>query len=234
MFSLSASPNPLQRMRLATLVIAGALILTTLNPAGAATKPEELVEKAALTVEKLMVDPNLPELRRYMKRAQAVLIIPQLIKGGLIIGGEGGSGVMLVKGSDGTWSSPAFYTLGAASFGLQIGGVMSEVVFTIMNDGAITAILDNQFKLGADASVAVGPIGKGVEASTTTNLSDDIYAFSKSVGLFGGGVLEGAMIVKRTSWNELYYAAGADPQKILVERMFFNPHADRLRASLPN
>jgi lipid-binding SYLF domain-containing protein len=234
MFSLSASPNPLQRMRLATLVIAGALFLTTLNPAGAATKPEELVEKAALTVEKLMVDPNLPELRRYMKRAQAVLIIPQLIKGGLIIGGEGGSGVMLVKGSDGTWSSPAFYTLGAASFGLQIGGVMSEVVFTIMNDGAITAILDNQFKLGADASVAVGPIGKGVEASTTTNLSDDIYAFSKSVGLFGGGVLEGAMIVKRTSWNELYYAAGADPQKILVERMFFNPHADRLRASLPN
>ena len=234
MFSLSALPNPLQRMRLPALVVASALILTTLNPAGAATEPEELVEKAALTVEKLMVDPNLPELRRYMKRAQAVLIIPQLFKGGLIIGGEGGSGVLLVKGSDGSWSSPAFYTLGGASFGLQIGGEMSEVVFTIMNDGAITAILDHQFKLGADASVAVGPIGKGIEASTTTNLSDDIYAFSKSVGLFGGGVLEGSAIIKRTSWNELYYAAGADPQKILVERMFFNPHADRLRASLPN
>ncbi len=234
MTSLSALQNPLHRTWLAALVIASALFLTTLNPAGAATKPEELVEKATLTVEKLMVDPNLPELRRYMERAQAVLIIPQLIKGGLIIGGEGGSGVLLVKGSDGSWSSPAFYTLGAASFGLQIGGQLSEVVFTFMNDGAITAILDNQFKLGADASIAVGPIGKGVEASTTTNLSDDIYAFSKSVGLFGGGVLEGAAIVKRTSWNELYYAAGADPQKILVERMFFNPHADRLRSSLPN
>ena len=163
-----------------------------------------------------------------------MLIIPQLIKGGLIIGGEGGSGVLLVKGSDGSWSSPAFYTLGGASFGLQIGGEMSEVVFTIMNDGAIKAILDNPFKMGADLSVAVGPIGKGVGASTTTNFSDDVYAFSKSVGLFGGGTLEGTAIVKRTSWNELYYAADADPQKILVERMYFNPHADRLRTSLPN
>ena len=234
MSSLLALQSPLHRAWLAALLVAGALILTSLNPAGAATKPEELVEKAALTVEKLMIDPNLPELQRYMENAQGVLIIPQLFKGGLIVGGEGGSGVLLVKGSDGSWSSPAFYTLGGASFGLQIGGQMSEVVFTIMNDGAVQAILDNQFKLGADASVAVGPIGKGVEASTTTNFSDDIYAFSKSVGLFGGGVLEGAAIVKRTNWNELYYAAGANPQKILVERMYFNPHADRLRASLPN
>lgn len=230
----SALRNPLQRIWLAALVVASALILATLKPAVAATEPEELVEKAALTVEKLMVDPNLPELRAYLERAQGVLIVPQLIRGGLIVGGEGGSGVLLVKGSDGSWSSPAFYTLGGASFGLQIGGEMSEVVFTIMNDGAVDALINNQFKLGADASVSVGPVGKGVEASTTSNLSDDIYAFSKSVGLFGGGVLEGAAIIKRTAWNELYYAAGADPRKILIDRKYFNPHADRLRASLPN
>lgn len=230
----SALRNPLQRIWLAALVVASALILATLKPADAATEPEELVEKAALTVEKLMVDPNLSELRAYLERAQGVLIVPQLFRGGLIIGGEGGSGVLLVKGSDGSWSSPAFYTLGGASFGLQIGGEMSEVVFAIMNDGAVDALINNQLKLGADASVSVGPVGKGVEASTTTNLRDDIYAFSKSVGLFGGGVLQGAAIVKRTAWNELYYAAGADPRKILIDRKYFNPHADRLRASLPN
>lgn len=234
MFACSALQNPLQRTWLATLVVAGALILATLNSAGAATKPEELVENAALTVEKLMIDPEMPELHRYMDRAQAVLIIPQLYKGGLVIGGEGGSGVLLVKGSDGSWSSPAFYTLGGASFGLQIGGAVSEAVFTIMNQGAVDAILKNQFKMGADLSVAVGPIGKGIKASTTTNMSDDIYAFSKSVGLFGGGALEGTGIFKRTNWNELYYAAGADPEKILIDRIYFNPHADRLRASLPN
>jgi len=234
MSALSALQNPLHRIWLAALVMASALILATARPAGAVTEPEVLVDRATLTLEKLMVDPNMSELRTYIERAQGVLIVPQLFRGGLIIGGQGGSGVLLVKGSDGSWSSPAFYTLGGASFGLQIGGEMSEVVFTIMNEGAVDALINSQFKMGADASVSVGPIGKGIEASTTTNFSDDIYAFSKSVGLFGGGVLEGSAVVKRTAWNELYYAAGADPEKILIDRKYFNPHADKLRASLPN
>ena len=159
-----------------TSVLTLALVLTGARPAAAASEPEALVEKAALTIEKLLVDPDLTELAPFVDRAQAVLIIPQLVKGGFIIGGEGGSGVLLVRGSDGTWSPPAFYTLAAGSIGLQIGGQVSEVVFTIMNDGAVDAVLDENFKLGADASVALGPLGKGVEASTTTNLSDDIYA----------------------------------------------------------
>ena len=209
------------------------LVLAAAQPAAAASEPEELVEKAALTIEKLLVDPDLRELAPFVDRSQAVLIIPQLVKGGFIIGGEGGSGVLLVKGSDGTWSPPAFYTLAAGSIGLQIGGQVSEVVFTIMNDGAVDAVLDENFKLGADASVALGPLGKGVEASTTTNLSDDIYAFSKAVGLFGGGALEGAAILKRAEWNAAYYTAGAEPRAIVIDRKYFNPHADRLRAALP-
>lgn len=233
MRTLSASAIPLRARWLAFAVLATALIISSLRPANAATKPEELVEKARLTIEKLLIDPNLPALRDYVERSQGILIIPQLIKGGFLVGGEAGSGVLLVKGSDRTWSSPAFYTLAAGSFGLQIGGQVSEVVFTIMNDGAVNALLDNNFKLGADVSVAVGPLGKGVEVSTTTNLSDDIYAFSRSVGLFGGGALEGAAILNRKSWNEIYYAEGADPREIVIERKFFNPHADRLRISLP-
>lgn len=234
MSALSALQNPLHRIWLAALVAASALILATVKPAGAVSEPEVLVDEATLTIEKLMVDPNMPELRAYLEHAHGVLIVPQMFRGGLIVGGQGGSGVLLVKGSDGSWSSPAFYTLGGASFGLQIGGEMSEVVFTIMNQGAVDALINNQFKMGADASVSVGPIGKGIAASTTTNFSEDIYAFSKSVGLFGGGVLEGSAVLKKTSWNELYYAAGADPEKILIDRKYFNPHADKLRASLPD
>jgi lipid-binding SYLF domain-containing protein len=233
MRTLSAFAIPLRARWLVLAILATAFVILSLRPANSATAPEELVEKATLTIEKLLVDPNLPELRGYVEKSQGVLIIPQLVKGGLLIGGEGGSGVLLIKGSDGTWSSPAFFTLAAGSFGLQIGGQVSEVVFTIMNDGAVNAILDNSLKLGADASIAVGPLGKGVEASTTTNLSDDIYAFSRSVGLFGGGALEGAAILNRKSWNEIYYAEGADPREIVIERRFFNPHADRLRISLP-
>lgn len=234
MSALSALQNPLHRIWLAALVAASALILATVKPAGAVSEPEVLVDEATLTIEKLMVDPNMPELRAYLEHAHGVLIVPQMFRGGLIVGGQGGSGVLLVKGSDGSWSSPAFYTLGGASFGLQIGGEMSQVVFTIMNEGAVDALINNQFKMGADASVSVGPIGKGISASTTTNFSEDIYAFSKSVGLFGGGMLEGSAVLKKTSWNELYYAAGADPEKILIDRKYFNPHADKLRASLPN
>ncbi len=229
--SLCKAPQPFAR--LAVLALVWVLILAVGRPADAASKPEELVEKAALTIEKLLVDPNLPQLSGFVEKSQAVLIFPQLVKGGFIVGGEGGSGVLVVKGSDGSWSAPAFYTLAAGSFGLQIGGQVSEVVFTIMNDAAVDNMLGDNFKLGADASVAIGPIGQGIEASTTINLRDDIYAFSKTVGLFGGGSLEGAAIFKRTEWNEIYYTAGAVPRDILIDRKYFNPHADRLRDALP-
>ncbi len=201
--------------------------------AAAATNGEELVETSRFVAERLLADKEFFNLETYVKRAKGVLIIPELVKGGFIIGAEGGSGVLMVRGSDGSWSNPAFYTLAAGSIGLQIGGEVSEVVFTLMNEGAVNAILSNEFKLGADASVAVGPIGAGIEASATTNLDADIYAFSKSVGLFGGGALEGAKLFTRESWNTAYYGAGANPRDIVVHRKFHNVQSDKLRAALP-
>ena len=180
-----------------------------------------------------MGDPNLPYLETYVKNARGVLIIPELVKGSFFVGAEGGSGVLMVRGGDGTWSSPAFYTLAAGSFGLQIGGQVSEVVFTLMTEGAVQALLANEFKLGVDASVAVGPFGLGVEASTTTNLDADIYAFAKTVGLYGGGSLEGAKLFSRASWNETYYGASASPRAVVIDRAFFNPQAEQLRSAVP-
>lgn len=201
--------------------------------AGAASEPDQLVDKSRLTIEALLSDPEMPELQNYIKSAKGVLIFPQIVKGGFIVGAEGGSGVFLVKGKDGTWSPPAFYTLAAGSVGLQIGGEVSQVVLTVMNDGAVDSVLKSQFKLGADASVAVGPIGKGVEASTTTNLGLDVYAFSKSQGLFGGGALEGAAILKREAWNGEYYGGQPTPRDIVIDRKVTNSKADELRAALP-
>ena len=198
----------------------------------AETDAKGLVDKSRATIASMLIDPEVAELKGFIDRARAVLIIPQLVKGGFIIGGEGGSGVLMVKADDGTWSPPAFFVLAAGSIGLQIGGQVSEVVFTIMNDGAVDSILNSNFKLGADASVAVGPIGKGVEASTTTNLKADIYAFSRVVGLFGGGALEGAAILPRDEWNQGYYGAPAAPKSIVLERRFYNTHADPLRQVL--
>lgn len=215
------------------LAVLAALASAPARPAAAAGLGEELVEESRFSIERMLDDPSLSELKPYVEKARGILIIPELVKGGFILGAEAGSGVLLVRGSDGSWSSPAFYTLAAGSVGLQAGGQVSEVVFTLMTDGAVRAILDHEFKFGADASVALGPYGKGVEASTTTNLSADIYAFSRAVGLFGGGGIEGAKLIARRKLNDEYYGAQAAPRAVVIERTFYNPQADKLRAALP-
>ncbi len=203
------------------------------RPAVAASAAEELVAESRFSIERMLVDDELPELKGYVTRARGLLIIPQLVKGGFILGAEAGSGVFMVRGGDGTWSAPAFYTLAAGSIGLQMGGQVSEVVFTVMNEGAVEALLGSEIKLGADLSVTVGPIGKGLEVSTTTNLGADVFAFSKNVGLFGGGALEGAKLFARKKLNQAYYGPGATPRAIVIERNFFNPQSEKLRQAAP-
>ena len=226
-------PNTVCRAAFAA-VLAAALLATGLaRPAVAASAPEELVEKSRFLIERLLVDEEMPELKGYVSRARGLIIIPELFKGAFVVGAEGGSGVMMVRGSDGTWSAPAFYTLAAGSIGLQIGGQVSEVVFAVMNDGAVDALLSSEIKLGGTLSFTVGPIGKGVEASTTTNFGADVFAFSKNVGVFGGGALSGAKLFTRKELNEGYYGPGAAPRGIVIDRTFFNPQSEKLRMAAP-
>jgi lipid-binding SYLF domain-containing protein len=220
-------------MRTALLAIGFALIaIGFARPAAALSDQQEVIDKARITFDKLITSPEFAELPNYVKRAKAIMIFPELVKGGFIIGGEGGSGVLMVRDPAQGWSFPAFYTLAAGSLGLQIGGQVSEVVLTVMSDKALDAVIDNQMKLGGDVSMAAGPLGKGMEASTTTNLEADVYSFAKTAGLFGGVSLEGAGILKRDSWNANYYGSGATPYAILIERRFTNPNAQSLRDAL--
>ena len=222
--------NTLKMSALGLVLLASALLIA--RPAGALSEQEELVERSRLTFLKLIDHPDFPELKQYVHHAKAVLIVPSLIKGGFFIGGEGGSGVLVARSAEGGWSYPAFYTLGAGSLGIQFGGQVGEVVFTIMTENGLKAVLSNQMKLGVDASVAVGPLGKGVEASTTTNFNSDIYQFAKTEGLFGGGAFEGALIYKREEWNRGFYGRGVTPQQIVLRNEVANPAADPLRQAL--
>ncbi|MHA1600916.1 MAG: lipid-binding SYLF domain-containing protein [Alphaproteobacteria bacterium] len=217
----------------ALAAVGAVLFLGMAGPAHAEVTAEELVAESRFTVERMLTDPDRPEVRPVVEKARGVLIFPELLKGGFIIGAEGGSGVLMVRGGDGSWSSPAFYTLAAGSFGLQAGAQVSEAIFALMNDGAVTAFMSDEFKLGADASVAVGPLGAGIEASTTTHFDKDIYAFSRATGLFGGGSLEGAKIITRRDLNDDYYGTVTTPQEIVLERKYFNRGADALRKALP-
>nr|WP_298685469.1 lipid-binding SYLF domain-containing protein [uncultured Dongia sp.] len=208
--------------------LAFSLLLGQVMPSQALTPQQELIDKSRISFEKLIGSYEFGELPGYLKRAKAVMIFPDIFKAGFVIGGEGGNGVLMVRDPSKGWSQPAFYTLAAGSVGLQVGGQLSETVFTIMSDKALNAVLNDQMKFGGDMSVAAGPIGKGVGANTTTNLEADVYAFSKTSGLFGGVSLNGAGILRKNDWNAAYYGPGVLPQQIVIDRKVSNPNTKDL------
>jgi len=190
-----------------------------------------MVGKAKSTVERLRSDPNMERnIAPLLGRARAVLIVPDLVKGGFLLGAEYGTGVLLTRdAASGRWSGPAFYSVASGSIGLQIGLQDAEAMFIIMTDGGLRAVMEDRFKAGADAGIAVAHLGAGAEAATTLNVGADIYAFSKAVGVYGGATLEGSGILPRHAWNAAYYGGNPSPEDIVVARRLDAPQADRLR-----
>ncbi len=189
---------------------------------------ENLVNKATKTFYDFMADPDMGWVRSNLKKAKAILIIPACYKGGFIFGAEGGTGVLLARDDKtGKWSYPAFYTMGSISFGLQIGGKVSEIILLVMTDRGKDALLSPSFKLGADISVAAGPVGAGAEAKTF-----DVLAFARSKGAFGGVSISGAVITARDSMNQIYYGKKVRPVDILYLHAVSNKQADRLVAAV--
>lgn len=219
-------------VRVAVLALTLAVALATGRPARADSDAEALVEKARLTFLELYNDPNYTQLKRHMKLAKAVLIIPNQLKGAFIVGAQGGSGVLIAKDQNGAWGYPAFYTIGAGSLGFQIGFQNSSAVLVILTERGLDAVIDNQVKLGVDVSVAMGPVGQGLSGATTTAAGADIVAFARTEGLFAGGSLEGSLIVKRDDWNADFYGQGLTPHDIVLGNKYSNPKADALRQAL--
>jgi lipid-binding SYLF domain-containing protein len=191
---------------------------------------QALVENANASAKRFSADPDMAWFRDNLDDAEGLLIIPTSLKAGFIIGGSGGSGVMLARRSETGWSYPAFYTMGSVTFGLQIGGEVQEIVLVIMSKAGRDAMLTNEFKLGADISVAAGPVGAGAKAQTA-----DVLAFSRTKGgLYGGLNLEGAVIATREGWNRAYYGEGVRAIDILITGTASNPGADPLRETVAN
>ena len=193
---------------------------------------KDIVDSSKITIQRLIRSPETPQVKALLARAEGVMIFPQILKGAFFIGGEGGSGVMMSKLANGAWSYPAFYSMGSVSFGLQIGGQSSEAVLLIMTQRGLDSIINDQVKLGADISAAAGPVGIGTEASTTTAIGADIYVYSLNKGLFIGAALEGAVIAKRTDWNQVFYKGTYTPSQIVRKNRTSNPDADPLRAAV--
>ncbi len=189
---------------------------------------EKIVDSAALVVKTFGADPDLTWFRDNVKNAKALLIVPQSLKGAFLVGGSGGSGVLIAQDSNtGEWGNPAFYTLGSISVGLQIGAESSEVILMIMSDRGMEKLLASSFKLGADVTLAVGPVGGGTAAQTA-----DVLSYARSKGAFAGVSLDGAIVKTRDKRNKEYYGAEVSPTDILVRKTVSNPHADGLRKAV--
>ncbi len=194
-----------------------------------ATEQQFLVDKARITFQSFVVDKGMPMFQQNLKDAKGILIIPELLKGGFILGGSGGSGVLLVKDEEkGDWSPPAFYTLGSLTLGLQIGGEISEVIILITTKKGLDSLYRTSFKLGGDASAAAGPVGK----SGKVDLFSDFIAHGRSQGAYAGVNLEGAVITVRDGWNRNYYGRDIRPVEILMHRAVTQPGAEELRMEL--
>ena len=145
------------------LLLALYMVLTLGQPVTSAAgdaEQKELVEKSRMTLDGFLADSNMGWFRDHMKEASGIFIVPQLLKAAFFFGGEGGSGVFLVKDDKtGEWSDPAFYTMRAGSFGFQFGAQASEFVLLVMSQRGVESLLTSTFKLGGDISVAVGPVG---------------------------------------------------------------------------
>ncbi len=152
--------------------------------------------------------------RDLLEKARCVAIVPGELKAAFMVGGSYGEGLATCRTPNG-WSAPVFLTLGGGSFGFQIGGSSTDVVMLFMNDEALQKLLDDKFKLGADASVAVGPLGRHVAASTDIKMDAEILAYSHSKGVFAGISLDGAVVHSDRHEDSAMYGRDATRQEIL-------------------
>ncbi len=220
-------------LRTLTFSLVAAVALASAPAKAEYADAKDIADRGRITLGHVLRDQEMgPRVKHLLHTAKGIMIYPQILKGAFFIGGEGGSGVLMSKNASGAWSYPAFYTMGSVSFGLQIGGQSSEAVLVIMTQRGLDSILNDQVKLGADISAAAGPVGAGIEASTTTAAGADIYVYSVNQGLFVGASLEGAVIAKRGDWNEQFYGKPVTPQQIVRENQVQNADADPLRAAV--
>ena len=176
------------------------------------------VKEAAMVLEKFMTAPDQKAPRWLMKRAMAVVIIPDLVKAGFVIGGEFGRGVVSARHKDGTWSPPSFLTMAEGNVGFQIGAESVDLFMLVMNQHGLDGILKGQFKAGVDASVAAGPVGRTTEAALTgMSLKADVYSYSRSQGIFAGATLGGAGMESDKESIKAYYGKALSVNDILFK-----------------
>jgi lipid-binding SYLF domain-containing protein len=214
-----------------TLVaVVTAVAATAVAPlAHAQSEQQKLVGAAETTFSNFVRDPDMTWIQQNLSRAKGVLIAPEVVKAGFIFGGSGGRAVLVARDAkSGKWAGPAFYTLATASVGFQAGVAVSESVTLVMTEKGMNSLLASTFKMGADASVAAGPVGAGAKSDIVA----DLVAFSRSKGVYGGLNLDGTVVKTTDEWNDAYYGKKVLPPDILVRMSVQTQGAQKLLADV--
>jgi lipid-binding SYLF domain-containing protein len=175
---------------------------------------EIIVNKASLVMEEMKNAQDSGLSYDLVRKSAGVVIIPDMFKGGFVVGGSYGKGVVVAR-KDGKWSGPSFVYIGAGSVGLQIGAQLTDLILVVIGQNTMDSFLKSNFKLGGDAAIAVGPLGAQVTAATEILLKGGIYSYSRAKGLFAGISLEGAGMGTEYDLNRAYYQTTSNPKDIL-------------------
>lgn len=200
------------------------LLLTTLLalllPVAASAQQREIerTENAVRVLSEVLAIPEESIPERLIREAEAIAVLPDVIKAGLGFGGRGGRGLIAVRGADGSWSNPSFITLGGGSVGFQAGVQAADVVLVFRTRRGVDNIVNGKFTLGADAAVAAGPLGRQAAASTDGRLEAEIFSYSRARGLFAGIALDGAIISIDNRANRRIYGRDVTARMILEGR----------------
>ncbi|MDB5401690.1 MAG: hypothetical protein QOF70_6982 [Acetobacteraceae bacterium] len=210
-----------------------ALLATTMvaAPMARAQSSEQvIIDGARKVLNDLRHDKAFGNATQLLRQAKAAFIVPKLIKGGFFVGGEGGNGVLMVR-RHGGWSAPAFYAIGAASFGLQAGLEQSEMVMLIMTQKGLDGILHDNFKIGAQAGISVVTLGSGVEGAIGGASPPDVVVWSSSTGLYGGLTVDGSIIKSEPNMDSEFYGRRVTSRDVLFGPID-SPRAAPLRREL--
>ena len=209
-------------------------VAVAVSPLAAHAQGEQqaLVDRSTLAAQDMLNDQTGTDAQHLLRRSRAVMICPQVFRAGFLFGGQGGDCVLVARDGSGSWSSPAFYGIGSGSIGFQAGIQDSELMMMILTDKGLRAIMDDQFKIGADAGGVVIKWGGGVEGATTGAIGADIVGFTRSRGLYAGVSLSGSVLATKSEWNHLYYGKEEAAQQIVISMDANNPGASPLREVL--
>lgn len=179
---------------------------------------QDRLEKARMVVNELSSTPDHGIPDAILEKAVCVAVVPSLVKGAFVIGGEYGQGVVTCRTGHG-WSAPVFIRIAGGSYGFQIGGKATDLVMVATNRQGMQALLKTKFKVGADASAAAGPVGRDAGAHTSINMSAELLTYSRSKGLFAGVDLNGATVNENQGDTDVFYGRHEDFARVLSGRV---------------